>query len=59
MCRFAALGDEVVNAADAIFIARIPVLHGGILHGRVVHRHDFDDRGVQLIGVETRRRTAF
>ena len=59
MSGFAALGDEVVNAADAIFIARIPVLHSGILHRCVVHRHDFHDCRVQLIGVETRRRTAF
>src|SRR3546814_4811920 len=28
---FAALGDKVVDAADAVFIAGVPVLHGGIL----------------------------
>src|SRR5690606_24819514 len=26
----AALGDEVVDAAAALFVARIPVLHGGV-----------------------------
>src|ERR1700690_4417139 len=33
---FAALGDEVVDAAAPVLVAGIPVLHGGILDGRIL-----------------------
>ena len=40
----AAFGDEVVNAADAVFVARIPVLHRRVLDVGVVERHQLDHR---------------
>ena len=55
----AALGDEIVDAADAAFIARIPVLHGRVLDEGIVERHQFHDRGVQLVLIAHRRRAAF
>ncbi len=54
-----ALGDEVVDAADAVLVARVPVLDRRVLDRRAVERHEFDDRRVQLVRVELRRRTAF
>ena len=55
----AALGDEVVDAAHAVLVARVPVLHRRVLDVGVVERHQLDHRRVQLIGVELRRRAAF
>src|ERR1022692_1393137 len=43
----AALGDEIVDAALAVFIAGIPVLHGGILDPGVIESDQFDHGGVQ------------
>ena len=54
-----AFGHEVVDAALAVLIARIPVLHGGILHLRVFLDDDLDHRRVQLRGIALRRRAAF
>ena len=45
----AALGDEIVDAAVALGVARIPVLHGRIFDLGVVERDQFDHRGVQLV----------
>src|SRR5262249_45130929 len=48
----AALGDEVVDATLALLVARVPVLHGGILDLRVLaDGYQLDDGGVKLIGV--------
>ena len=55
----ATLGHEVVDAALAILVTRIPVLDGRILDRRVVERDQLDDRGVQLMLVAHRRRAAF
>jgi hypothetical protein len=55
----AALGDEVVDAALAVLVARIPVLHRGVLDLGVVQRDQFDHGGVQLVLVALRRRAAF
>ena len=55
----AALGHKIVNAAVAVFIAGIPVLHGGILDLRITQRHQFHHRRVQLILIAHRRRAAF
>ena len=55
----AALGHEVVNAALAFFVARVPVLHGRIFDLRIVQRDQLDHRRVQLVRVELRRRAAF
>src|SRR6185369_8701822 len=55
----AALGDEVVDLADAVLVARIPVLYRGILDLGVVIGDELDHRRMQLVGVELGRRTAF
>ena len=55
----AALGHEVVDAALAVLVAGIPVLHGRVLDLRVVERDQFNHGGVQLILVAHRRRAAF
>src|SRR5262245_15555116 len=47
----AALGDEVVDAAPAFLVAGVPVLHRGVLDGRVFERHQLDHRGVQLVAI--------
>ena len=55
----AALGDEIVDAALALGVAGIPVLHGRILDLRVLVRDQLDHRGVQLVLVALRRGAAF
>ena len=55
----AALGDKVVDAAHAFFVARVPVLHGRIFDVGVVHRHQLHHRRVQLIGIKLGRGAAF
>src|ERR1044071_6492954 len=55
----AALRHEVVNAALALLVARVPVLHRRILNLRVVQRDEFHDGRVQLVLVELRRGAAF
>ena len=54
-----ALGDEVVDAADAVLIARIPVLDGRVLDLGIVQRDQLDDRRVQLVLIAHRRGAAF
>src|SRR5690606_18094119 len=56
---FGAFGDEVVDAAHAVLVARVPVLHGRILDLGVFQRHQLDDRRVQLVLVAHRRGAAF
>ena len=55
----AALGDEVVDAALAVLVARIPVLDGRIFDLGVVERDQFDHRGMKLVLVARRRGAAF
>ena len=56
----AALGHEVVHTAGSrLTVARVPVLHGGILDAGVVLRHKFHDGAVQLLAAEFRRGAAF
>ncbi len=55
----AALGDEVVDAAAAFRVARVPVLHRRVLDLRIVVRHQLDHRGMQLVLVAHRRGAAF
>src|SRR3546814_14100624 len=40
----AAFGDEVVDAADAVLVARIPILYGRILDLGAIQRAQFADR---------------
>src|SRR4029077_12387580 len=54
----AALGDKVVDAAAALGIARIPVLHGRIFDLRVFVGDQLDNGGVQLVLVSLRRGAA-
>ena len=55
----AALGHEVVDAADAVLVARIPVLHGRVLDPGIVERDQLHHRRVQLVLVAHRRGAAF
>ncbi len=55
----AALGDEIEDAALALGVARIPVLHRRIFDLGVVERDQFDHGGVQLVLVAHRRGAAF
>ena len=55
----AALGDEVVDAALAVGVARIPVLDGRILDLGIVERDQLDHGGVKLVLVAHRRGAAF
>src|SRR5436190_8624425 len=53
------LGDEVVDAALAFLVARVPVLHRRILDLRTLERDQLDDGGMELVLIAHRRRTAF
>jgi hypothetical protein len=53
-----ALGHEVVDAALAVLVARIPVLDGGVLHLRILQRDDLDHRRMKLVVVALGRRAA-
>ena len=55
----AALGDEIVDAAFAVLVAGIPVLHRRVLDLGVLHGDQFDHRGVQLVFIAHWRRAAF
>src|SRR5207244_69784 len=55
----AALGDEVVDAAAALFVAGVPVLHRRVLDLRFVQSDELDHRRVQLVLVAHRRGAAF
>ena len=55
----AALGDEIVDAALAVLVARIPVLHGRVFDLGVFQRDQLDHGGVQLVLVALRRGAAF
>ncbi len=54
-----ALCHEVINAALAVLVAGVPVLHGRIFDLGVVQSDELDDRRVKLIRIELRRRAAF
>ena len=56
---FAALGDKIIDAALAFFIAGIPILHSGILNGSVIHGYQFNYRRVEMIFVENGSGAAF
>jgi hypothetical protein len=54
-----ALGDEIIDAALALGIAGIPVLHRRIFDLGIVERDQFDHGGVELVFVAHRRGAAF
>ena len=54
-----AFGYKVVNAALAVPVARIPVLHGGIFDFGILQHHDFDNGGMELVFIALRRGAAF
>src|SRR5208283_1629952 len=55
----ATLRHEIVNAAPALAVAGIPVLHGRIFDLGVVERDELDDRRMQLVLVALGSRAAF
>ena len=55
----AALGNKIVDAAFAIRVTRIPVLHGGIFDVSVIKSDKLNHRRMKLIGVKHRSRAAF
>src|SRR5690606_10258479 len=55
----AALGHEVVDAALALGVARIPVLHRRVLDLGIIQRDQFNDCRVKLVLVTLRSGTAF
>src|SRR6185312_7496570 len=54
----AALGDEIVDAALAVLVAGIPVLHRRVLDLGIVEGDQLHHGGVQLVLVAGRRRAA-
>src|SRR3546814_6605240 len=54
-----ALGDEIIDAAQTLGVAGLPVLHRRIFDLGIVQGDQFDHRGVQLILVTHRRGAAF
>ncbi len=54
-----ALGDEVIHTALPLSIARVPVLHGTVLHFGTAVDHYLHNGGMQLVLVTHRCRTAF
>src|SRR3546814_138321 len=54
-----ALGDEIVDAALAVLVARIPVLDGRIFDLGIVERDQLYHGGVELVLVAHRRGAAF
>src|ERR1700694_4004234 len=54
----ATFGDEIVDAALALGIAGIPVLHRRIFDFGIVKRDQFDHGGVQLVFIALRRGAA-
>ena len=53
------LGDEVIDAAFALGITRVPVLHRRVLDGGVTQRDQLNHRGMQLVFIAHRGCTAF
>ena len=51
----AAFGHEVIDAATAILVAGVPVLHSGVLDLSVFQRNEFYHGSMQLIFIAHRR----
>ena len=45
----ASILNKIIDAADTILIARIPILDRRVFDVGILKRNKFDDRGVQLI----------
>ena len=58
-CAQRAFGDEIIYAANAILVARIPVLNGGVFNLRIGMGHQFNDGSMELILVPHRCGAAF
>src|SRR5690606_2185129 len=54
-----ALGDEVVDSAASVLVARVPVLYRRVLDLRVLQRDQLYYSGVQLVFVTHRRGATF
>ena len=55
----AALGDEVIDAALPLLVARIPVLDGRVFDLGILQRDQLDHRRMELVLVAHRCRAAF
>ena len=55
---YSSLGYKVIYAASALFVARIPVLHGRVFNLCILHYHNLHNCGVQLTLAALRSRTA-
>src|SRR5262245_65724463 len=55
----AAFGNEVVNAAAALLISRIPILHRGVFDLRILEGNELDHRGVKLVLIAHGRSASF
>ena len=53
-----ALGDEIVDPANPVLIAGIPILHGRIFDFSIIHRDQFNDRCVKLVFIAHGRSAA-
>ena len=58
-CRFAPLGDEVVDPALPFLVSREPVLQGGVFYFGVVKGDQLHHCGVELIGLPCRSGASF
>jgi len=54
-----ALGDEIIDAAPALFVTRIPVLDGRVFNLGALERDEFDNRRVELVFIAHRRCASF
>ncbi len=50
---------KVVDSTLSVFIARVPILYGGIFDFGIFFSHDFHNGGMKLVFVAHRRRAAF
>ena len=55
----APLGDEIEDATFAVFVARVPILDGGVFYFCIFEGDDFDDSGMELIFIALRSCAAF
>src|ERR1700704_5815522 len=55
----ATLGDKIVNAALAVLVAGVPVLHRGVFDLGVIESDELDHGGMELVLVAHGRSAAF
>ena len=55
LVRDTAFGNEIIDTAFPVLVARIPVLHGGVLDFTILMHNDLDNGCMQLVLVPHRR----